>query len=453
MLRLKLIVLILISITATAISAPIYADTSSEKKEARLSLRSAPDNAEARIRLGIIIAEDVETSINMNFAAEAESALRLLDDKAIFSLDDFELKTRALSAKATVYSRLLMPAKAKRYRRLAESGTEETEESPPMVPGFGYDIEMPYYINLGLKLEDDKSILLPFTGIGLTKSAFSSMLSANVGIKYFYQGLSLNLKWTQGLTPDFSCFDYSFTEFYAQCSAAWSFSGNVLHLKTSAGRMLYTAESENFFDLKSEALTTFGVNETICLELMLFDDGLNKVSAEISSGLKQIPEIAQNSWWSVISVPFSFDFIFFELGFLPRFFYAGTLTRIQTAAGGSVNIGEKHFIYENAVILGKKSADSLFYRRYETCAAIDGVFRLFAFPLPAPADRIYIGLNGAAGFGYDGLSAKTDFLYYVGLSAGFDLNDNTPFEIRFGIDQDGCLFTYMTVVNRISHPF
>ena len=438
MVKISRIIFILFSTATILFPVNLQADTSEEKTRRRYALLANPEDFTARIELGIIIAEDVADCMNMDFAAEAESALRMLDDDIIDSLIDEELKSKALNAKYILYKKLLIPDSAYKYQN-----AEIT--APAKRRCFGRDIEMPYYADFGLKYEGEDSILMPFVGIGLTKSAFSSMFSANPGVKFFSEGFSLNIKWVQAVTPDFSCFDYRYLESYFQGSAGCSFNGNVLRFITSAGRRLYSYDAENCFALESTVFTATGFDEELSLELMLFNNGLDKISAEISGGLKQIPDKEIISYWTSLSVPFSFDLVYLEFGFLPRFFHSG--------GNGIVNTGKKHFIYENAIILGKKSADSLFYRWYETSAAIDTVFRLFAFPLPAPADRIYLGLNGSFGFGYDSYTALIDFLYYGGLSAGFDLNDNTPFEIRFGIDQNGYLFTYMTVVNRISHSF
>ncbi len=436
--------LIILSLAAAA----VFADTSAEKTELRKTILADSNDIEAKIKLGIIIAEDIRTSINMNFAAEAESALRLLNDDNIMMLKDEELKRQAFLAKAEVCTRLLRPEDAEKYRTLAGKPPAESTTSKTQL-SFGKDIEMPYYVDIGLMVNNGKSILFPFLGVGLIKSSFSSMIAAEAGIKYFRDNLVLQGAWVQGITPYFALFDYSLTEYYAELSAAFALKGNVLRVEAAGGNMLYTNDAVNFFNLKNLAFTEFGFKEKIELELMLFSNSLNKISADLTAGFKHIPSLGHNSWYAEAAIPFSFDLAWCEFGFIPRGFYAG---RITDPASGPINIGRRHYVYENAIMIGKDQS-SMNYRKYEASTAVDGVFRFFAFPLPAPFDRLYLALNGSAGLGYDRNTGQGDFLYSYGISAGFDYEDNTPFELRFGMDQDYNIYFYMTVVNRISHPF
>ena len=193
---------LLVILIIPAAIMPLWADTSSEKTELRKLLLDDVQSTETRIRLGIILAGDVADSANMDFTSEAESALRMLNYEVISSLSDINLKKLAWLAKAAVYKRLLMPAEAQKYIRL--SGGTFCHE---LNPSFSTDIKMPYYIDLGIKFEDTESILTPYMGIGLTKSAFSSILAGTAGVKYFRDCLRFKLNWTQAVIPDFSCMD------------------------------------------------------------------------------------------------------------------------------------------------------------------------------------------------------------------------------------------------------
>ena len=414
------------------------------KTVVRKMLFETPGDRDTKIRMGIISAESITNCSCMDFAAEAESALRMLDDERISAVDNPFIMEKAWLAKAGIYTRLLMPDKASFYLQKASA------EAPlhSLQPGIGYDICMPYYLDFGILSENGSSVLfLPFTGAGLRKSAFSSILSVSAGLKYFSSNQKLYLQWIHGITPDFSCFDYTLTESYGTGGAEWDFQGHVLSISASAGRMLYSQDTDYFIDPVSTSFTVFSLTENLSFELMLYNDGLNKASATVSASLKQIPENGHSSFRTDFSLPISFDFVFMEAGLLARLFYSNSFTT------DSLNIGKKHFIYENAVLLSAGKTGSDYYRRYETAICLDSVIRFFAFMLPAPADRIYIGINGSAGFGYDRYDSRTDWLYSLGISAGFDLDDTTPFEIRFGFDEDGFLYTYMTIVNRISHSF
>jgi len=416
---------------------------SQAKTLTRKALFLDSSDPDTRIRMGIQKAVLVLQAKNGDQIMAAESALRMMNDGDIEDSPDNFLQYKAYLIKSGLYSKILNSIDSEACLKKAllifpdKPIIVEQKKKP------GIDISIPYYADFGLKSETEDYVLLaPFAGIGMQKSAFSSSIFVNTGLKYFSNNLSLKLGYQQAFIPDFSCFAFNFLESYAAADAAFSLDGNTLHTSIKGGWLLNSMDSDNFLDLKSTSFTAFELIEEISLELMIADDGLGKVSAEITAGLRQLPERSHNAWSISAAVPISFDFVYCELGFLPRFFHSGYLSDNQ-----DINIGKRHFIYENAINMSKKDAASLFYRFYETSIAIDGVFRLFAFPLKAPADRIYLGLNGSAGFGVDSRTAAVDFLYAIGVS------DNTPFEIRFGIDQSGGLFTYMTIVNRISHPF
>jgi hypothetical protein len=403
----------------------------------------------ARIRLGIQKAVIVLLAKNMDQIMASESALRMLNDKDIEDSPDDILRYNAYRSKSRLYSKLLNSGESKKYLIKAllifpDKPIIIKQQNKP-----GIDISIPYYADFGLKSEtSDDFLLAPLAGVGMQKSAFSSSLFVNTGLKYFSNNLSLKLGYQQAFIPDFSCFDFNLLESYAIAEAAFSSEGNILHTSIKGGGLLNTTDSNNFLDLKSTSFTAFELREKISIELMIADDGLNKGSAEITAGLMQLPERSHYSWSISVAVPINIDLVYCELGFLSRFFHAGYLSNNQ-----NINIGKRHFIYENAIILSAKDETSPFFRFYETSVSIDGVLRIFAFPLKAPADRFYLGLNGSSGFGYDSRTGDIDFLYAGGVSAGFDLNDNTPFEIRFGLDQSGSIFTYMTIVNKITQPF
>ena len=106
-------------------------------------------------------------------------------------------------------------------------------------------------------------------------------------------------------------------ESYIQGSASYIFSGQVLKFEAAAGKKLYAIDGDNFFNLSDAAFTDTGITEKVAMELMLFDDGLNKISAKISSSLEQIPNRDHCSFRFDASLPFTFDFVYCELGFLP----------------------------------------------------------------------------------------------------------------------------------------
>ena len=411
-------------------------------------------NPAARVRLGIINSDIVQHSIHMQTAGAAEAAHRMLNDRDIELLEDRALAHTAYASKSALFGALLDPLNSQIYREKALQifpGRPVTggSNAAPEAKRLGMDIKMPYYIDLGYQWENRESILLfPIGGIGLRKSAFSSSVFANAGVKYYRKNFNMSLKYFQAFIPDFSSFDYDFLESYGIFRIATSFKGNTLYAELKGGWLLFAEESTGFIDLKPLAFRAPGVQETIGLDLFLADDGLNKISGNMAVSILQVPGQNHYTWSLQAAMPVTFDLYFLELGLLPRLFHSGYINERS-----GINRGKRHFIYDNAVILSTKDADAAYFRFYETSAAVDFVCRLFAFPLKASADRLYFGLNFSTGIGLDNMRDTTDFLYAAGISAGFDYNDNTPFEIRFGIDQDGDFFVYLTMVNRIYHKF
>ena len=439
----KCFLLSLLLITAVS---QLYSEPEESCPEIREALFEDISSIEARVRLGIKTASDIAESGNMEYSAKAEAGLRMLDDGEILKLEDEALRQRAWRAKAILYKKLFKTESASEYAERA--GMQEEGAGPCPVPAFGSDFRMPYYMDFGLDLSSPGFRFLVFAGAGMEKSVFSSSVSAGAGVKYFTDGLAAALMYRHTAVPDFSCMDYAFTESYGRAEAAFSFAGNTLSTGLTAGRLLYAYDAASYLSAAGYAFTAAAFREKIGLSLIIHDDGLNKISSVISLRSDQIPGLQHWSCSLEAAMPLSFDLLYAEIGIMPRAFLAGRLSGPE-----NINIGKRHFVYENAITLGEKDPGSGCFKLYDAAAAVDGVIRFFAFPLAAPADQLYLGINFSAGVGFEKAFTEPELLYAAGISAGFDYNDETPFELRFGIDQSGQFFTYMTIVNKISHPF
>jgi len=242
---------------------------SQAKTFTRKALLIDASDTEALIRLGIQESIIVLLAKNMNQIMAAESALRKMNEKNISEIDDPFLKYNALISKSKLFLKLLNPGNSDKCLERACLIFPDNHRAAPLNNRPGIDIHIPYYADFGLKTETEDDVLLaPLAGIGMRKSAFSSSIMINAGMKYFSNNLSLNLGYRQAVIPDFSCFDFSLLESYAAADTALSLNGNTLRAGITGGWLLTSRDSENFLNLKSTAFMAFGLREVISLELL-----------------------------------------------------------------------------------------------------------------------------------------------------------------------------------------
>lgn len=431
---------------------------------ARKLLKEEPNALESQIIMGISVAHLTIDKGSYEVNNLKTTALQLLSDKNIDKIENPLLKYWALCYRSGVQMKTFDSQKAYTDYRRANSifpNTLFTEiagiyYSKNAMTGeklelltFGSDIYMPYYIDMGLHYRiDDMALLAPFIGVGMRKTFFSSSWFAEAGMKLFYKNFSWDSQFMHAIIPSFSPMSFDLLEFYGRNEFTLNFDSLSISAETVVGKLLFAEGPLNGEELKEKAFLAPALQQNLLFDATIYTDGLNNISTLVDLGLYHLWEKEETFAYLHAKVPMNFDFIHTEFGLAPEIFYTGYLSKNQTT-----NIGWDHRTFGGAIALNQPKSTDLVNKYYDLYGNIDFIYRIFFQPLPAPADRIYLGIHFNTGFGTTLNTMETDALYAGGISVGFDLYDMTPFEVRFQVDQDGNFSFMFTMVNPIKQKY
>lgn len=307
----------------------------------------------------------------------------------------------------------------------------------------------PYYAQYGyLQRNANLELFLPYIGIGLQPTKFSSSFVAQTGIRIHYNRFTWKLEYVQGLIPDMSLFDYKNLEYFGQTYFSIDFNNVRLSSLTKFGKLLYAFHSKNEIELEKNANTYFGIHQVFSIDSQLYNNDFIIMTGMLNMGFDFIPTFNQSSYFIKTVSPITFDFIHSKLGFMGTLFYTGYISKNKPLI-----IGENYSGYDEAINIKINDPNGLFNNFYHLTGTFDLIYRIYLRSLPSPADRIYFTFGGNIGFGYDIDSKNTDLLYMGTIAFGYEYKDIIPFEIRFTVDQNGNFFFNMSVVSPLSHRF
>ncbi len=431
----------------------------------RKNLREDKKNIKNQVHYGTYLSFYVNSQKNYRLNNMKSLALKMLNDDSIKSLDDKILKYRAYCFKSALYMKSFDSEKAYYYYNKAKEifpdseinyiagiyYSEEAEKNEEYNElGFGKDIAIPYYVDVGLFYrKGDLAILSPYIGVGMHKTFFSSSWFVETGLKLFYKNFRWDLGFQQAVVPSFSTMNSKVMEYYGTSQFSLSFNKLSISTKTSVGKLLFAKAPLTGENLKANALKIFAVKQDLVFDFTIYDDGFNYLGGIVDGGIYHIPSEKQTSGYINAKFPMLFNFGHSELGMLPQLMYSDYISGNKT-----INVLNRNMIYRGGMCFTRKKyakSTDLLYKYYELNGAMHFTYRVFFTPLQAPADRLYISFNFSTGFGTDLVAKKTDALYSGGLSFGFELHDISPFEFRFEVDQNKHVFFMMTVLHPAKH--
>ncbi|MBN2652846.1 MAG: hypothetical protein JXR63_10730 [Spirochaetales bacterium] len=432
----------------------------------RRSLQIESKNQETQLRMGIFNAMLIAARTNNEVNNIRTTALKQLSEESIESCDDKFLQFKAMIWRSALFFKTLDTRKAFTDLNMAleifpnqkmvnqynlEYMQNALEETDFNYLGFGMDVMCPYYNDFGLEYrKNDTVILAPYIGIALQKTFFSSSIFAESGIKVFHKDFSWSLEYLHAFIPSFSTFDYALHEFYGKNTFRYDLPHFTITSTTKFGNFLFAQNQDQIIDKRESSLRDFAIKQEFQFDFAIFDNGIYEVTSTINSGLVHIPNYDQTSFYLEAKMPCTFDFAHSEFGIMPSLFYSEFLSEKS-----EISIGKKFLGYDGAVNLNKKTItdSALFYNFYQLAGSIDLVYRVYLQPLKAPADRIYIGFDFNTGFATNLQTMETDPFYSGGVAIGFNLNDATPFELRFGVDQDANFYIYLSKISKLRHKY
>ncbi len=421
-------------------------------------------DAAAQVHYGTYISYLISTQKHTDLPNLTGLALSLLSDSNIEALTNKIFQYRAYCYKSAVYMKNYNSKKAYDYYNRAKEifpdtklqhigeihyHTEAENNEPYRTTGFKANVSMPYYADAGLYYRNgDFALFSPYIGIGLNRTFFASAWFAETGLKLYYKHFKWKIEYKQAFTPDPAVKTIRLFEYYGTNTFTVQFPSLAVSAETKAGGMVFGKNPLHGHTIHTQAIRLFAVKQNIICNFSLYDNGFDHISGVLESGIYFIPSKEQSIGYMQAEIPATFHFGHSELGFLPHITYAHSLTKRKT-----LNAFPRHAMYRGGILLTKQHSipEHLYYSLYELNGNLSGTYRIFFSPLKAPADRLYVGLNGNVGFGTDTQTRKTDLLYASGLSFGFQLYDLRPFEVRLQIDQDANIFFMMTVLNPVKH--
>ncbi|MGL5721607.1 MAG: hypothetical protein ACRCY4_04325 [Brevinema sp.] len=321
-----------------------------------------------------------------------------------------------------------------------------SQEPPRTSLDFRYNA--PYNIDFGASTQFDRAkVYAPYLGLGI--------LPTRTSISWFvYSGISVSrgvFNWDIGyfhaFIPDLQLFDYKNIENYAKTDFTWKWKHVQLRLRASVGRLLYVKNVPPTPSLIDDTAVVPAVRQSIGLRIWLYQGSITKASLAADIGGEHILMERQNSWFVRGALPVTFSFNHGKLALMASFFTAGYWPGAKI-----YQIGFRYLGYDQAVLLSEKNPTSLYNVFYPITASFGVAYRLYTFGAPPPYNRFYAAVTADVGFGITD-TGLARLHYIAGFALGYEYKDRSPFEFRFGFDQERNVFFHFNVVSPLRHRF
>ncbi|MGL5254783.1 MAG: hypothetical protein ACRC9L_07320 [Brevinema sp.] len=321
------------------------------------------------------------------------------------------------------------------------------KEASPAQLGIRYNA--PYNIDIGTSTDIGKTtVYVPYVGIGV--------LTARTAISwFFYAGMNIShsifdwdIGYFQAFIPDFQLFDYKNIESYAKTDFTWKWDKIHFRFRTSVGYMLFISNVQPTLSLQNYALVIPAIRQSIGIRTWLYQGDITQISLSIDIGGEYALEGNQNSWFIQSSMPISFRFIHGKIAFMSSFFSSGYWPGPRIYQNGTRYLG-----YNQAVMISNKDKLSLYDFFYPYTGSLAFTYRIYTFGAPKPYNTLYAAFTADVGFGITQNPRTTNLHYIVGFALGYEYKDTSPFELRFGFDQDNNVFFHFNITSPLRHQF
>ncbi len=204
----------------------------------------------------------------------------------------------------------------------AEQDAQQAESQDFIQNRWAFMFNPPYNFYYGyLQRINDFEIYLPYAGIGLYPTQFSSSWMAVTGVSMYYKRFTWKLEYFHGFVPDMSLLDFKNIEYFGQMYMSYDFYNLRLSSLTKYGRILYAKHSANDLELEQNAHVMTGLQQIISLDYSIYNDDIITMTGYLNLGIRYIQDAKQLSYYAKSVTPLTFNFINSSLGFMTTLFY------------------------------------------------------------------------------------------------------------------------------------